>query len=291
MAELEVAEEESAGFISPVDSDDESWESAGEESDEVLDDTDEESIDAVETIDSATGVETEPDPKLEKRYKDLEREFHKRNEERGQMRDELQQLRLERLELKQQMEQRINEPKEPEAPDPGSDSYFDDQDRQTLEEFGELSKTFRKLVEHEVAKKLATGDKSDVTKRLDELQIAMDENRKNQFANAHAAYMRENVGEDYIDIDQSQDFYDYVTSSPMRHRMMTESKDARDHASVMQEFLNTPKGRNFRGESDEGQSKQKQRRKAASGLAKNTAARPASVNTADMTDDELWDSI
>ena len=54
--------------------------------------------------------EEEPGHDYEKRYKDLEREFHKRNEDSARQRDEFQEMRLQNLELKRQLEEFQTQP-------------------------------------------------------------------------------------------------------------------------------------------------------------------------------------
>jgi len=110
--------------------------------------------------------------------------------------------------------------------------------------------------------------------------------------------MVQNIGSDYRDIDRSEEFYDFVMSSPMRERMMTESKDPKDYVAVMSDFLGTPTGKaKFRPDPVEEPQETKtsnvvkqQRRKAASGLVKNSAPRQEK-RVEDMSPDELWDHI
>ena len=53
-----------------------------------------------------------------------------------------------------------------------------------------------------------------------------------------------NVGQDYREIDKDPDFQAFVLSSPAMTKMMTESTDPVDHASVMDLFLSTQAGQN-----------------------------------------------
>ena len=141
--------------------DEELWETAGEESEE-SEDTEEE---VEEEPEEEETEEEEPEHDYEKRYKDLEREFHKRNEDSARMRDEFQDMRLQNLELKRQMEEFQTQPTtkaEKQPPTPGSDEFFTDDDRQTMDEFSELTKTFTKIAQAEAAKvaqQVNVGDK------------------------------------------------------------------------------------------------------------------------------------
>ena len=53
----------------------------------------------VEAPSEPTAEEKKEEHNYEKRYKDLEKEFHRRNEETKELREQFQQLRLERLEM------------------------------------------------------------------------------------------------------------------------------------------------------------------------------------------------
>ena len=115
--------------------------------------------------------------------------------------------------------------------------------------------------------------------------------------------MRTSVGDDYMDIDKSQEFYDYVNASPIRLAAMTQSMNPEDHAAVMNDFLNTQAGREkFRSEPAVTQQPVEQqappketqgavRRKAAQGLLKNSNPRQQERRPEDMNDEELWESI
>lgn len=313
--------------------DDEAWEQAGQQqqssddTEAVIDTTPSPSNDAsaqgsaddeatetfeMEAPSEPSEAEKKAQHDYEKRYKDLEKEFHRRNEETKQLRDEFQQLRLERLEMQQQLEKLRQQPtgtgkeaeaKEARQPSPLDEDWFDPDTQQTLSDFEELTKAYKKLIAHEVAK--ATQGLSPDSEKLSQLEAVAQQYKANQYRLQHAAYMRETVGADFMDIDVDPDFDAYVRSSPMRLYAMTKSLDPRDHAAVMQDFLNTPAGREkFRSNAataptptqeapaaakatDPG----KVRRQAAQGLLKNSSPRQNERRLEDMSDDELWDAI
>ena len=68
--------------------------------------------------------EEQPSHNYEKRYKDLEREFHKRNEDTKLLRDEFQQMRLDRLELQNSLEKERKAKSQPvvSEPDPSDEA-------------------------------------------------------------------------------------------------------------------------------------------------------------------------
>ena len=269
-------------------SDEELWETAGEESEES------EGIeDEVEEEPEEEETEEEPEHDYEKRYKDLEREFHKRNEDSARMRDEFQDMRLLNLELKRQMEEFQAQPTakaEKEPPTPGSDEFFTDDDRQTMDEFSELTKTFTKIAQAEAAK---VAQQVNVGDKLETLESSVKDREYQDFLVSHENHMLNEVGEDYRDIDKDADFQSFVLASPAMTKMMTESVDPRDHASVMNLFLQTEQGKSWREVEETEQVKPQRRqarRKAATSLVSNSAPR-VTKNPDDMSAEELWDSI
>ena len=137
--------------------------------------------------------------------------------------------------------------------------------------------------------------------RIGQLEEIPEQYKANQYRLQHAAHMRTSVGDDYMDIDKSQEFYDYVNASPIRLAAMTKSMNPEDHAAVMNDFLNTPVGREkFRSEPAPevaaapvaaAETQGTVRRKAAQGLLKNSNPRQQERRPEDMNDEELWESI
>lgn len=265
------------------------WEQGDEEESNESEDTEE----VVE--EEPEEEEEEPEHNFEKRYKDLEKEFHKRNEDSARMRDEFQDMRLQNLELQRQMETFQTQPQaevKEEKPGPSSDRFFDEDDKQTMNEFSELTKTFTKIAQAEAAKiaqNLNVGDK------LETLEKSVKDREYQDFLSQHENHMVTEVGKDYRDIDKDAEFQSFVLASPAMTKMMTESVDPRDHASVMNLFLQTEQGRSWRASEEETeqevQPQRKQaRRRAASSLVSNSAPR-VTKNPENMTAEELWDSI
>lgn len=326
----EVAEETAAQ--SEEISDDDLWDQVGKDPvEEVIDVAEEEesSIDAaaeepdgesetfeVEALSEETTEEEEDGSKkhnYEKRYKDLEKEFHKRNEETKELRDQFQQLRLERLEMEREVERLRQErqqdtPKQQETPakeaSPLDEDWIDSDTQQTLEDFSELTAAYKKLIAQEIAK--AVKSVPNNTEKITQLEEIAQEYQQRQYWQRHASELRTAIGNDFLEIDQSQEFADYVHSSPVRVRMMSESVDWNDHIAVMKDFLETPVGKaRFRPdpaptEAAEPESKppaaaatsnkSSVRRQAAQGLLKNSSPRQER-RPEDMNDDELWESI
>ena len=168
-----------------------------------------------------------------------------------------------------------------------------------MEEFSELSSTFRKMIQHEMAKQGTTLQEATVQaqERLKNLEDQTKEHNYQNFLQYHENYMHENVGEDYRDIDKDADFQAFVLGSPAMTKMMTESTDPIDHASVMQLFLSTQAGQDAwrPPEEDSGKKVQKStkrqaKRAAATGLLGNSA--PVKTKNLDnLSDDELWEAI
>jgi hypothetical protein len=245
----------------------------------------------------------EPQHDYESRYKDLEREFHKRNEDSAKLRQDFDELRLRDVEREQALQRVKDGLSETEAPtvDPkDSDAFFSDTDKQTMEEFSELSSTFRKMIQHEMAKQGTTMQEATVQaqERLKSLEDQTKEHNYQNFLQYHENYMHENVGDDYRDIDKDADFQAFVLGSPAMTKMMTESTDPIDHASVMQLFLSTQTGQDAWRPPAEPEvekevktsTKRQAKRAAATGLLGNSA--PVKTKNLDnLSDDELWEAI
>ena len=258
-----------------------------------------------EADDDSEEEEEEADPAhdYEQRYKSLEKEFHKRNEASARDREDFNDLRIRSLEQDKELDTLKKGYKAPDTPPDPSDegSFFDEDDRTTMEEFSELTGVTKKLVQHEVAKalgKVAPTMNKD-SERVAQLEKAYQDQNYQQFLSNHEKSMLSSVGDDYRDIDKDPDFQSYVLASPALTKMMTESTSPNDHASVMNLWLeNTDSGKGWRPTEDpapktqsEGSAKkQSTRRKAASNLMDNSAPR-IERNTDNMSDEDLWDSV
>ena len=243
----------------------------------------------------------EPEHDYESRYKDLEREFHKRNEDSARLRQDFDELRLrdvEREQALQRVKDGLSEPETPPVDPKDSDAFFSDTDKQTMEEFSELSSTFRKMIQHEMAKQGTTLQEATVQaqERLKNLEDQTKEHNYQNFLQYHENYMHENVGDDYRDIDKDADFQAFVLGSPAMTKMMTESTDPIDHASVMQLFLSTQTGQDAWRPPEEVEkevktsTKRQAKRAAATGLLGNSAP-VKNKNLDNLSDDELWEAI
>ena len=266
-------------------------------------DTPQEESESDETEESEDEEEPEePQHDYEARYKDLEKEFHKRNEDSARLREDFNELRLRDVEREQVIERVKKGLPEGETPpvDPtDADTFFDKADKDTMEEFSELSSTFRKMIQHEMAKQGTSVQEATIQaqQRLKNLEDQTKEHNYQQFLQYHENYMHENVGGDYRDIDKDKDFQAFVLGSPAMTKMMTESTDPIDHASVMQLFLSTQAGQDAwrPPEEDSGKKVQKStkrqaKRAAATGLLGNSAP-VKNKNLDNLSDDELWEAI
>ena len=289
-------------------SDEELWDQESEEAEKESTEEDtpqeEESEAEEEEEEAEEEEEEEPEPEhnYEARYKDLEKEFHKRNEESARLRDDINELRLRDVEREQtlgRVKQGLSETKAPPADPTNADAFFDKADKDTMEEFSELSSTFRKMIQHEMAKAGTTMQEATVQaqERLKYLEEQNKESNYQQFLSYHEKYMVDNVGEDYRDIDKDPDFQAFVLGSPAMTKMMTESTDPVDHSSVMDLFLSTQSGQDAWRPSEEPEkavpkasAKRQSKRAAATGLLGNSA--PVKTrNTDNMSDEELWEVI
>ena len=290
-------------------SDEELWDQESEEAEKESTEEDtpqEEESEAEEEEEEAEEEkeeESEPEHNYEARYKDLEREFHKRNEESARLRDDINELRLRDVEREQtlgRVRQGLSETEAPPVDPTNADSFFNKADKETMEEFSELSSTFRKMIQHEMAMQGTTMQQATVQaqERLKYLEDQNKESNYQQFLSYHEKYMVDNVGEDYRDIDKDPDFQAFVLGSPAMTKMMTESTDPVDHSSVMELFLSTQAGQDAWRPSEEepekavpkASAKRQAKRAAATGLLGNSA--PVKTRNMDnMSDEELWEVI
>ena len=285
-----MAEEEVEEVVSEESetADEELWESDEESPEDTEPSDTEEEVEEAEEEDESE--DEDPAHDYEKRYKDLEREFHRRNEESARLREEVNDLRLSSLE----QEKRANEPKGTKPVDPtDADSFFDEDDRTTMDEFSEITGVTKKLIEHEVAKRLQALQPN--LQKVDQMEQTLQDQGYNQFLRTHESLMLDSVGSDYREIDKNPKFQNWVLASPALTKMMTESVEATDHASVMNLWLDsTEHGKKYRPPPNEPvvQSTEKQatRRKTASSLMSNSAPR-TQKNPDNMSDEELWDSV
>ena len=312
MSEEEVLDEETEDSEESEASDEELWsqedEVEGESTEKGTPEVEAEEAEAEEpeSEDDETKDEEEPEEPqhdYEARYKELEREFHKRNEDSARLREDFDELRLrdvEREQALQRVKDGLSETETPPVDPKDSDAFFNDGDKQTMEEFSELSSTFRKMIQHEMAKAGTSMQEATVQaqERLKSLEDQTKEHNYQNFLQYHENYMHENVGQDYRDIDKDADFQAFVLGSPAMTKMMTESTDPIDHASVMQLFLSTQTGQDAWRPPEEPEvekevktsTKRQAKRAAATGLLGNSA--PVKTKNLDnLSDDELWEAI
>ena len=255
-------------------------------------DTSEEEPSEVESQeDEVVDEEEEPEHDYEQRYKSLEKEFHRRNEDTARMRDEFQEMRLTLLEQEQEMDRlRKGEKKPVKQSDPTSEDFFNEDDRQTMEEFSEITGVTKKLVEQEVARRMK--ELQPQSQKIEQLEKAQQEQNYQAFLSNHEQHMIGSVGDDYREIDRNKSFQSFVLKSPTMTKMMTESVDPIDHADVMNMWIeNTPEGKRFRSSEESSDTgKQQARRRAATGLVKTSAPR-MERNLDGMSAEEIWESI
>ena len=275
----------------PTYSDEELWESDEESTEDAEPSDTEEEVEETEEEDESEDESYEdeaPAHNYEKRYKDLEREFHRRNEESARMREELNDLRLRALEGQQAPREAPTKPVDP----TDADSFFNEDARTTMDEFSEITGVTKKLIEHEVAKRLESLQPN--LQKVDQMEQQLQDQTYNQFLKSHESTMLSEVGNDYRDIDKNPQFQNWVLASPALTKMMTESVEATDHASVMNLWLeSTEHGKKYRPPPKgaiQSSEKQASRRKTASSLMTNSAPR-TQKNPDNMSDEELWDTL
>lgn len=301
----------------PEVSDDELWESVDEEDASSGSDTTEPAPQETETVAEEEASQEAEEPAVEeesaeevehdweKRYKDLEKDYHKRNEDSssyrresetkfGDLERQLQSLQIERLENKEQLQKIADlEGKEPESKPDSLDSVLTDADKQTMTDFEEVMNVVNKIVDHKM-KGVNTQQQPEIASKIEEIEQAQQELQYQRFVEYYDNEMKSRVGEDYLKIDTTPEFVEYVNSNAILKDVIENTKDPEKHAWVVNAWLNTDERRKYRGETTteapKASGKQKQKREVAKSLAKNTKP-PAEVDTSDMSDDELWDYL
>ena len=94
-------------------------------------------------------------------------------------------MRLKALEAQQDGKQNEPEQEEPE-------SIYSDEDRETMEEFSELTGTFRKMIQEEMAK--VSGKEPEANERLEKLENAYNQYTYERFLQNHENSMVDQVG-------------------------------------------------------------------------------------------------
>jgi len=247
--------------------------------------------------------EEEPQHDWEKRYKDLEKDYHKRNEDnssfkrdteskQNELERQLQALQIERLENKERLQKLDEIQKETPEKDPENlESLLSDQDKQTMKDFEEVMTVVNKIVDHKLGGKTQV---PEVQQKLEEIEKTQQEIQYQRYLEYYDREMKNSVGEDYLDIAQNDEFNAFWQEEPTLRDAIENSQDPKRHAFVAQMWLNTDVGRGYRGKTKsstpQASGKQQQKRDTAKSLAKNTAP-PQEVDTSNMNEDELWDHI
>jgi len=287
-----------------VDNDD----SAESGSDETAPESVNEDVAQKATTDEETSEveEEEPQHDWEKRYKDLEKDYHKRNEDTAsfkrdsdsklsELEHQLQALQIERLENKERLQKLSEiEQKEPETQNT-LDALLSDTDKQTMQDFEEVMNVVNKIVDHKLKQGGPQASMGDLQSQFEETQKAIADIQYQRLVDHYDSVMRNKVGEDYLEIDTVPEFVDYVNANPVLKDILKEkTPDPEKHSWVVHTWLNTDEGRAYRAKQSpptaKASSKQQQKRETAKSLAKNTAP-PQEVDTSNMNEDELWEHI
>ena len=252
-------------------------------------------------VDDTPPPEEEREIPWEKRYKDMESEFGRRGTKVNELESELDKSRIERLELAQRLQslegaqRELSEYKQKEVsqPDPLDEStYYSEEERQTMTDFPELAALNTKQIERsrELLKREFMKRERDNLKQIDEMRALVQKLEQREIQSSGIQYMIDNVGEDWKKIDDHPEFHNYVNKSRTRVSMM-DSRVPEDMADVINTFLESPAGANFREKSKEEtqiNEEKEGRREAAQGLVGKSAP-PTDRNPREMTTEELWE--
>ena len=230
----------------------------------------------------------------EKRYKDLEQSHSRRGNEVHGLKQERDDLRIQKIEMQQKLQdldrlkKELKEEVKSAEPDPYEDErYWDDEEKEILKEYPEVVKVAEKLAKREAVRterKLSTSaPKYD--DRIAELENRLKE--QNEYISQQQAYAKLDtlVGPAWRDADIDPEFHEYVNGSKIRYRTMVQG-DLEEKAEVFQNYLET---RKVKDSSSPTPPQDDNRRKAAQGLVKGQP--PRTKGKAELSIDELWASI
>ena len=276
---------------------------------DTLDATDEEEPE--ESYEEGAGeseVAEQPEHDWEKRYKDIEKDYHKKNQDNAEFRrgsdskvneleKQLQALQIERLENREQLSRLNKSEKEnpEEVAENTLDSLLSDEDKRTMSDFSEVMSVVNKIVDHKMkGSKSATAPASAPSEEIEEIKKSLQEMQYHRFLEYYDKEMRSQVGDDYLEIAEHEKFNEFWQNEPGLKDAVESSQDPKRHAWVAEMWLNTDEGRSYRaakeGPPKQASGKRKQKREVAQGLVKNTQP-PKEASTSSMNEDELWDHI
>jgi len=246
------------------------------------------------TEESASQEEEHSSVNWEKRYKDLEQSHSRRGNEVHGLKEERDDLRLQKIEMQQQLQsleklkKELKEEVKSAEPDPYEDErYWDDEEKEILKEYPEVVKVAEKLAKREAVRterKLSTSaPKYD--DKIAELETRIKE--QNEYISQQQAYAKLDtlVGPAWRDADIDPEFHEYVNGSKIRYKTMVQG-DLEEKAEVFQNYLET---RKVKDSSSPAPPQDDSRRKAAQGLVKGQT--PKTKGKAELSIDELWASI
>ena len=249
--------------------------------------------------------DTSPEEDWEDRYRNLESSHSRRGNEVHTLKEERDNLRLEKLEMAQQLQDfetgkaklKEIEEKAAKAPDPYDDEqYWSDEEQTILKEYPDVFAIANKIAQREAAR-TASGAKPDDSskKEIAELREIVTGLGEHFTRNKTFEELDEKVGAVWREIDNDNDFYEFVNAKKVFYRAMSEG-DLEEKAEVFNAYLESDAGQRKYGtpRPEEKQTSptphQNQRREAAQGLVSGKKSR-GSKPRGELVGDDLWDSI
>ena len=253
-------------------------------------------------------VQEESSTNWQKRYKDIEASHSRRGNELHAVKRERDDIRLEKLEMQQQIQEVAElkrqlsnlENERSSQPDPLDDErYWDEEEKEVLKEYPEIVKVADKLAHRKVEIALRNNGKEDSNfgdkykSEITDLKKQVQEQR-NYIAREQAfAQLDQLCTSAWRQADNNPEFHDYVNKSRVLRKAMTDG-DLEDKAEVFNQYLSNHK---VSSEIDTGdkakavsEGSDQERRKAAQGLVRGTTPK-VDQSARPMVGQELWDSI
>ena len=274
---------------------------------EPVEEEDEEIEDDYEEEEEEEDSEPEEDPSeesredWEERYKNLESSHSRRGNEVYNLKEERDNLRLEKLELAQRLQEiesnKTTTKEEPAPPDPYDDEqYWSEAEREVLKEYPDVFAIANKIAQREAARSAQGIPRDDSAKEeLAELREVVAGLGDHFTRNRAFEQLDESVGPVWREVDKDNDFFDFVNAKKVYYRAMSEG-DLEEKAEVFNAYLDTDAGRRKYGQEEPEEEetspapRQNQRRAAAQGLVSGKKSR-GSKPRGKLVGDDLWDSI
>lgn len=249
--------------------------------------------------------EEEPADIYVKRYNDMRPEFDRRGNELHELRQQSDRDRLEKMELKQKLQEyelqqtRTGKNISENDPDPLDPTvFYNDRDRQVMEDYPEIIEVTKKIAEHQtLASERRHKDQiRTLEQEINKQKEYLNRNQQSSVESEYHRVMKAKTGLLYKTILNDSNFHIYVSQLTHRFDAINNRLDPDEHFDIMRSFLADPLGEHItrsivptEPQAPSGQSQAQMKRDAAIGLQTNSI--PQQQKPIPTNKREMWDSI